>query len=247
MNKPKRRPWDIETTTDRVELFGLKVDGYISHEQLIDEHWIICGSWKDYKKDKVYSVSVKPRTFWDDYKVVKTLCEMVGESDELIHHYGDYFDLPVLRARALFHGINPFPPVLTTDTKKIASKLFKFNSNKLDYLAQYLKLGKKKKTDYDLWKRCRRGDAEAIKYMTEYNKQDVKLLEAVHDKLAAWAPATLNLALFSDGDSCPNCGSLNIQKRGLSYTKTGTKQRYVCTDCGHWSHGKIETKRGVLR
>jgi hypothetical protein len=77
-------------------------------------------------------------------------------------------------------------------------------------------------------------DPAAWKVMEKYNKQDVLLLEKVYDRLLPWIKSHPNHNLFS-GHGCPNCGSGRLQKRGFTYTTTGTFQRFQCTDCGSWS------------
>ncbi|MGH7867674.1 MAG: hypothetical protein ACREP9_08610 [Candidatus Dormibacteraceae bacterium] len=77
-------------------------------------------------------------------------------------HNGDYFDIPWVKGRLLFHGLPPMRPIPTIDTKALASRHFYLNSNRLDYLGQYLGVGKKIKTDYDLWLDCMNGDEKAL-------------------------------------------------------------------------------------
>jgi hypothetical protein len=246
-SKPIKLIYDIETAPCLVTVWGLKQDGYISPGNIERDKYIICASWKEHAKAKTYKACVTSKHPQDDKKVVQALHSALSNADEIIHHNGDSFDLPTLRDRAIYHGLGPLPPVVQTDTKKIAKSLFRFTSNSLDYLGKYLGVGNKIKTDYDLWKECVKGNQKALNYMQDYNVQDVLLLERVYNKLVAWAPAKLNHNLFTAEDGCPSCSSLDIQKRGVSYTRTGVKQRYVCKECGHWSTGVSVAVKGVLR
>ena len=40
--------------------------------------------------------------------------------------------------------------------------------------------------------------------------------------------------------TCPNCGSENVVKKGKTKTKTGTKQRWKCKDCGKYFTTELE-------
>jgi len=66
----------------------------------------------------------------------------------------------------------------------MARNMFKFNSNRLDYIAQYLGVGGKTSTSYDLWKDIvLKNDKKAMNTMVLYCKNDVEILQKVHEKL----------------------------------------------------------------
>jgi hypothetical protein len=247
MSKPKRTVWDLETSPCVVTNWGLWADRGIPHGNIIQERYIICGAWKQKGKSKAYSVRVTSKHPQEDKVVVKVLHSMLCDTDEIIHHNGDSFDLPTFRDRALFHGLGPIPPVIQTDTKKIAKSLFRFTSNRLDYLGNYLGVGKKIETNYKLWQDCMAGDEKALNKMQTYNIEDVHLLDRVHDKLEAWAPATLNFnVVLNRADGCPRCGDTHLVLRGDGYNRTGSYDRYQCSK-GHWSRGPNKSIKGVLR
>ena len=153
----------------------------------------------------------------------------------------------MFRTRALLYGLAPIPPVIQTDTLKLAKKLFKFNSNKLDYIAKFLGIKGKIETGYGLWSACMKGDQDALNRMVKYNRNDVTILEEVYNKLTPHELIQLNRNLISGANNCPSCGSKKLEKRGFSYTQAGKKQRYQCTDCGHWSHGPLVTTKDIIR
>ena len=78
--------------------------------------------------------------------------EVANLANEMVGHNGDKFDLAWIRTRCLFHKIEMFPAYVTIDTLKIARSKFRFNSNRLNYIADFLGLGQKIKTEYSLWK-----------------------------------------------------------------------------------------------
>ncbi len=216
---------------------------------------MICAAWKWLNKPRVYSASVldNPEYFaadpTDDYEVIAKLHEVLSEADAIIAHNGDKFDLKKFNARALYHGFDPISPLVQIDTLKIAKAHFKFTWNALDYLAKYLGVGKKIKTDVDLWLDCLAGKRSAIKKMVKYNKYDVVILEAVYNILAPYAPSKLNLNLFTDKRVCPHCGTDDMQKRGFRYTRTNKWQRLQCNECYSWSSYPISKtgKEGLIR
>lgn len=234
MNKPRILLWDIETAPNLLWSWSLRIpSGYLHHDNIEKERTIICGCWKWQGKKKVYITAVKHTRPDDDLAVVKALREVVASADAIVHHNGDSFDLKWLRARILYHGLPPLPPVLTIDTKKIAKSAFYFNSNRLDYLAKYLRIGCKIKTEFDLWKSVMRGVKSALEKMIRYNKHDVVLLEKVYDRLLPHAPAKLK-RLYENREACQHCGGTHVQYRGYVYTAANKYKRYQCLGCGKW-------------
>ena len=113
---------------------------------------------------------------------------------------------------------------------------FRFPSNKLDYVAQQLGLGKKTAhTGHDLWVKCMARDKESWELMEEYNRNDVILLEKVYDKFKGWIKSHPNHNAYSANLCCTNCGSRKLNKRGFAITATRRYQRYQCMECGAWS------------
>lgn len=186
----------------------------------------------------------------DDYHVVSSMWELLDEADIVIGHNGDAFDLKKLNARFAYHKLTPPSPYQTIDTLKVARKNFKFTSNKLDYLAQHLGVGKKMKTGgFELWDRCMQGDEDSWMKMLKYNIRDVKILEKVYKELLPWIGNHPNVANYSDKEkkACPNCGSSKVYKRGHYHTKIGRYQKYICDGCGAFSKERISNQTPVKR
>ena len=80
--------------------------------------------------------------------------------------------------------------------------------------------------------------------MKEYNNGDVITLEAAYLLVLPYITNHPNLALMNgDLEACPNCGSHNLQKRGLAHTRTSTFQRLQCKDCHSWHQQPKEGKQ----
>jgi ssDNA-binding Zn-finger/Zn-ribbon topoisomerase 1 len=247
--EPRILFWDLETSHNIVASFSLWERGRglsIPHSNVIQERYIITGSWKWAGEKKVHVVTTMddPERFaanpHDDYFVVKTLHEVISSADVIVAHYGDGYDTKYFRGRALFHGMPPIPPVKTIDTKKVASTQFLLNSNRLDYLGKLLGVGRKIPTSNQWWLDILLGTDEkrraAIKKMARYNKQDVLLLEDVFYKLRPYMANHINRQLFVGDVVCPKCGSADFEHRGFTHTKTRSYRRFQCNQdtCRGW-------------
>lgn len=234
--------FDIETSPSRGYFFNLYKEGNILE---VDKYWKILSfsyKWLGDEKAHVVAMSDFPRYKKDkddDTDVVKALWELADKADVLVAHNGNDFDIKRMNARFLALGMKPPTPYKTVDTKRIAKAYFKFDSNKLDDLADYLGIGRKLETGgKELWFKCMDGDKKAWNLMKRYNKWDVVLLEKVYKKMLPFITNHPNLNLLhGTTHSCPNCGEAKLQKRGMSITRTSKSVRYQCTGCGAWSQG----------
>jgi len=229
----RRLFWDLETSPN-IGLFweaGYKKN--IDYSNIIKERGIICICYKWEDDDNVHYLN------WDskqsDKAMLKKFVEIANTSDEMIAHNGDKFDLSWIRTRCLFHRIPMFPSYKTIDTLKVSRSKFKFNSNRLDYIAQFLGMGKKIKTEFSMWKDIFiNKDKKAMEKMIKYCKMDVVLLEKVYKELSVHIePKTHYGVLFGqDRGSCPECGSNDLHVSKYRTTTTGLKKiQYICNTC----------------
>ncbi len=241
MTKRKRLFFDIETSPN-IGLFweaGYKKN--IDYSNIIKERAIICICYKWEESKEVFEVH------WDSKQCDKALLQkfikISNEADELVGHNGDRFDLAWIRTRCLFHGIEMFPNYITIDTLKIARSKFKFNSNKLNYIADFLGIGQKIKTEFGLWKDIvLHKDKKAMDAMIKYCKKDVILLEKVYKALQGHIAPKTHYGMIFGGErgSCPECGSDKIIRNLVRYSATGLKKIvFQCKTC-HKHHTKID-------
>jgi uncharacterized protein YprB with RNaseH-like and TPR domain len=239
--KRKRLYFDIETSPN-IGFFwtaGFKLN--ISTESIIKERAIICICYK-WEEDKV-THSLNWDSKQNDKKMLQDFIKVANEADELVGHNGDKFDLSWVRTRCLFHRLEMFPTYVTIDTLKVARSKFKFNSNKLNYIAKYLGIGQKIHTDYDLWKDIvLNKDKDAMDKMIKYCKMDVILLEKVHKELSLHIPAKTHYGVIFGGDrgTCPECGSEEIVRNNKRVSASGlVKVQMRCKTCGK-THTKTD-------
>lgn len=239
--KRKRLYFDIETSPN-IGFFwqsGYKLN--IGYQNILKERSIICICYKWEGDKEVHGLTWDKKQ--DDKKMLQDFIKIVDSADELVGHNGDKFDLAWIRTRCLFHGIQMFPNYVTIDTLKVARSKFKFNSNRLNYIADFLGIGQKIKTDFDLWKDIAlKNDQKAMDKMVKYCKMDVVLLEKVHQHLSTHMAHKTHYGVRfgEDRGSCPNCGSDELIKHASRVLASGTKKIvYRCNTCNHY-HNKTD-------
>ena len=223
----KRLFYDIETSPN-IGFFwksGYKLN--ISHENIIQERAIICICYKWEGERKVHHLQ------WNkgcDKKMVADFVKVANQADELIAHNGDRFDLKWINTRILYYGMDPSSIEKTVDTLKIAKAKFNFNSNRLDYLGQFLLGHGKLETSYSMWKDIVLNDCpKAMAKMVKYCKADVKLLEDVWKVLEPFAQPKTHTGVMGGLDkwTCPWTGSQNVIKNRTRVTARGTTQHQM--------------------
>lgn len=238
MPEPKILLLDVETMPATVYVWNSMPPKFISPDNLVSEAHMACAGWKWLGESEVYVAKMNLALDMPDLPIVKALAKALAEADAVVAQNGDSFDMTWIRARMLKAGLPPPPAIIQIDTKKILRKQFGYHglfSAKLDYIGQFLDLGRKEKVDFDLWRDVKAGVPGALDRMVRYMIRDIKLLEKVYLTVRAYEPAKLNANLFSEGRVCPQpkCKG-KLQSRGYAFTRTQKLQRFVCTTCGHW-------------
>lgn len=227
--------FDIEVSPNVVLSWRTGYELSISPDNILEERAIICICWKWEGEKKIHSLE------WDkkqcDKKMLEKFIPILNSATEAIGHNGDRFDLKWIKGRCLFHRIPTYPRYTTIDTLKIARANFNLNSNKLDYIAQFLGFGGKMETGgFGLWKSIVLDKCEkSLSKMVRYCKKDVALLERVFQELRSYAPHTTHYGVKDglEAHTCPNCTST---KTGLQKTRTSAtgaiKRQMQCKRCG---------------
>jgi len=227
---------DIETTPN-IGLFwrpGYRVK--IDHDNIVEERRICCISYKWADDEDVISLKWSMRQC--DKKMLKKIRKVLLEADSIVAHNGDRFDIPWINGRLMYHRLQPMGELPTDDSLKQARKHFSLNSNRLDYIGKFLKIGGKRETGgYGLWKRVLlKNDRQALKDMVEYCEGDVLLMQEIHEEMKPYIKPKQHMGIMEGGtrESCPSCGSEQLAKAGTRITRVGKRQRYQCKDCGHY-------------
>lgn len=240
----KRLFFDVETSPNIGMFWEAGYKKNIPYENIIKERAIICICYKWEGDAKVNGLTWDKRQ--NDKSMLSEFIKIANSADELIGHNGDRFDLPWIRTRCLYHRIPMFPQYQSIDTLKISRSKFRFNSNRLDYIAKFLGFEGKIKTDFDLWKKILLdNDRKELIKMVDYCKNDVQKLEDIYIEMKNHIPVKVNFAALYNDDrgSCPECGSDNITVNQTRTTAKGTLQRqYRCRGCGKIHSKNISRK-----
>lgn len=232
--KRKRLFFDIETSPNIGLFWQAGYKQKIDYNNIITERSVICICYKWEEEKEVSWLT------WDrkknDKAMLQKFVQVSNTANELVGHNGDKFDLPWIRTRCLFHQIEMMPNYVTIDTLKISRQKFRFNSNRLNYIAQYLGIGSKIKTEFDLWKQVLlENDRKALERMVKYCQEDVRLLEKVYTKLKGHYPHKTHYGVVfgQDRGSCPECGSEDLVKVNRRVMASGRVQIQMrCKTCG---------------
>lgn len=243
MNGPRIVVLDIETAPALADVWSLW-NVNVGLSQLRQVSTVICFAAKWHGQRRV--------EFYSDHhnghgEMVKQAHRILGEADVVVHYNGAKFDMPHLRREFLLAELPPHKPVQEVDLLRVAKGRFRFQSNKLDHVAQQLGVGSKvKHAGHVLWVACMAGDDGAWAQMRRYNKADVVLTEKVYDRLKPWIHNHPHAGLYAELDplTCglPGCGG-KLQRRGFKATAISTYQQYQCQACGAWSRGKTAIAR----
>jgi DNA polymerase elongation subunit (family B) len=223
---------DIETSPNLAHVWGLWQQN-VAINQLVNSTEVICFGARWYGQRKVHFSSVHHD---GKAEMLKAIHELLDEADAVVGWNSAAFDMKHLRREFIENDMLPPSPSKDIDLMKVARQQFKFPSNKLDYVAQKLGVGKKvKHSGFDLWIGAMAGDEKSWREMKKYQIQDVNLLVDLYEKFLPWIKIHPNRAF--DLEACTNCGSTHLQARGLARTTAAVYQRYQCQGCGKWLRG----------
>ena len=238
---------DIETAPNVCHTWGL-FNQNIGINQIVAPGFTLCvaAKWVGDKKVMFFK--------HDEPDFLDSVWTLLDEADAVIHYNGRNFDMPILNKEFVEKDMAPPSPYHQIDLLQVARKRFRFTSNKLDFVAQFLGLGgKHHHKGHQLWTDCMEGCSKAWKVMKKYNIQDVLLLEKLYFKLLPWIQSHPNHALYTEDTRpcCPNCGAFKVVKCGTETTLTMTYQRYRCGSCATPIRGRTNVvpkykKPGIL-
>jgi DNA polymerase elongation subunit (family B) len=224
---------DIETRPIEARVWGLR-DQNIGINQITDPGGMLCFAAKFLGERGMHFHAA-----WDggERRMLRAASALLDEADGVIGWNSQRFDTRWINGQlARFDQPRP-SPYTHIDVMRSARKFLYLPSYKLDFVAQYLGIGKKVTTGgFDLWADVMAGCPKAQALMRRYNIADTKLTEAVFERLRGkgWIHGLPNYA-GEGGHVCPHCGSERLQARGFQSSKTRRYQRWQCRDCFSWS------------
>jgi uncharacterized protein YprB with RNaseH-like and TPR domain len=163
--------------------------GYLDIESShLDAPFGIVYSWAIKEMDgAMQSHLIHERSIAGEKRVLEALVTEMRKYDWLITWYGTKFDIPFIRARCMYHGID-FPKpgeIYHLDLyyqAKSKIKMSRFGGYRLASVSQFLDCEGKLPLKAKVWVKASFGDRKSLEYILAHNKEDVNVLEAVHKK-----------------------------------------------------------------
>lgn len=214
---------------------------YLSNDFLIEDPRLLCWGFKfDGAKTEVVDERIGHK------EMVEQLWHKLDETDMLVSYNGQSFDTRKVNSEFMKYSLGPPSPYKEIDLYRQIKKHAQFYSGKLDFIAERLINKRKEETGgFQLWKDVLSGDEIAWAKFRTYQRQDVDLLVELFEEVKPWIK--MPHPISTDVTSCHNCGSLSLQRRGVSRTLYGVYQRYHCQDCGKWLRGQSRLSATEIR
>jgi len=230
----KRLFLDIETGYYEILIKTFQLKNYVKYfnpKDIVKDKPIYCMSYKWQYEDSVHTLDWR----MGEKEMIKACVDLIGQADELVGHNIDGFDIKELRTRAINHGVLMFPNYRTLDTLKKSRQYFRFASHKLDYIGEFLNVGRKLDHEgFSLWEKVAAGDDAALEMMIRYCEQDVILLEDAFFVLSPFINHNNNFAALTGGKrwDCPECASSDVKMFRTYSTPMGVIRREMkCNNC----------------
>lgn len=225
--------YDLEVSRAVVEGYGNKWD--FKMVKMIRPQELMCFSymWHGDKKPTWKS----KHDFADTKEFVSFLRDLLDEADIVVAHNANKFDNKMSNTYFIKNDVDPPSPYFSIDTLQVARARFKFPSNSLNDLCEYLGIGQKEKITYaDLEEDFMSANpsSKTLRMMKKYNDMDVILLEKLYLIQRPYIPNHPNMARLSNRpDACPACGANghNLIRHKYRPTKMGLYMQYKCRIC----------------
>lgn len=225
---------DIETAPNKAYVWGL-YDQNIAHDHVEESSYILCWSAKWYKDKTIMFGSMQHTPIG---QMLKPIHDLLDQAEIVVHYNGAAFDIPILNREFILHSFKPPSPYKQIDLLRIVKRLCKFESNKLVSITKRLGLTSKIDTSgFQLWVDCMNGKAPAWAEMKKYNMNDTAILEPLYERLRPWMKNHPSVFHTMERETCPRCGNVHVQKRGIQIAVSKQYVRYQCMSCGGWFRG----------
>lgn len=235
-SKPRILVVDIETSPATFQGWGMYNQNF-SVDQVIAYPEILCigAKWIGEREVIMYSQ-------WEHgtETMLTKIRDLLNEADAVIGKNSVKFDIPWINTELVKYGIGPFRPLTHIDLEKIARHKFRFLSNKLEYILEYLGIGHKMDTGgFKLWRKVLEGNEAARAKMLRYCATDIRGTERLYKKFLPFITDHPTLRAIG-ADACPTCHSRRTKKDGFRYTRYFKIQVHQCLNprCGVYWSGK---------
>lgn len=240
--------FDIETSMALAYCYGL-YDQNIPIENIVEHPRMIAFSAKWYGK--------KGTKFYSEYhhsrqEMLQAMHDLLDEADVVVGFNSKRFDVKWVNSEFMVEGFLPPSPYKQVDLLQEVKRNSRFISHKLDYLSgRILNDGKHEYSMAKMWRIVNNPDTDEEtrrkewERMKRYAVKDTNLLDPLMKTLLPWLK--MPHPVREGNDLCRNCGSKNLQSRGVSPTLNGTYPRFSCRDCGTWGQSTVRTPSTNMR
>lgn len=238
--------FDLESSLMGTLTFGLWNQN-ISGNRITKHSHLLSNSWA-FNDESPQGVRLSPEDVAEgnDLLVVVDTIRAIEKADLIISFNGKKFDVPLLKTRALLHGLPPIKFAPHLDLMQEAKRNFRFPSNSMQNISLYLgEHGKLATSGRNLWERCYNHSNyddcnEALAQMLEYGLRDIDATRDLHKRLQGWFKSPVNVGLITKEVNgvntkdnhellCSHCGSKDVDKlTSKGYTTTTSYSVYRC-------------------
>lgn len=232
-SKPRILVIDIETSPSLSYHWRMFKEN-IGIEQVKEPGTILCFAAKWFEESEIFAFSS-----WEhgEEGMLQAAHSLLSNADAVVTKNGEQFDIPWLNTLFLKYKMNPVPPLTNIDLEKILRKHFRFLSNKLDFVVQYLGIGKKVENEgFKLWRKVMDGDEVAQRKMIRYCKGDVRVTDRLYKRMRPFIPNHPHLGDVKSRE-CGSCGSGKVHVSKYRRTKAMRIQQLHCQNCGSYFDG----------
>lgn len=224
--------WDLETSSLNAN------GGFVIAASVVD----VSNPSKVIRSYRIDDYAGWSRDPWCDRELVRDLSKFLSTADVWITYYGKRFDSPFLNTRIVYwrskgYKIDHLESVPHIDLYDTAKRKLRLHSRRLQVVSDLLGHGDKTPLDLPVWLKAAGGHKKSIDFVAKHCDVDSIILAKNYVELLPLIPAHPHVGMLLGGkaaDSCPNCGSTDLQKRGKYTTPATIRQRLFCKGCGRW-------------
>lgn len=129
-----------------------------------------------------------------DKRIVQSLMDAIDQNvDMLVTYYGTGFDVPFIRTRAMYWGIEDclgYGDKIHLDLYYVVRNKMQLHSNRLAIATEFLGIEGKTRLPPGTWNEARLGYKEALDYVVDHCNEDVIILEDLYNDLKKYKKIT---------------------------------------------------------
>lgn len=178
-------------------------------------------------------------------RMLKRIHALLCKADAVITWNGNDFDLKILNKEFMLLRLPPPAPYKSVDLLAECRAVFRFTSNKMDFVAKQLGVKcKVRHRGHEMWLDCMSKKPSAFREMLFYNRGDIVTLAGIHKRMAPWVRNPPNRYLYAGAPNitdparppCPDCGGRHVVKVKDRVKKTRTTTQWQCQSkkCGRY-------------